>query len=176
MAETENSHSHGEFLKLFLSSNRQLYGYVVTLVPNRVDAEDILQETACVMWDKFSQYEPGTSFVAWGRRIARFKVLQYYEKQRRDGPQLEEETLQLILSRNERVLDGLDPRLEALRHCIGQLDRQDQLLVRARYREGITIKEIAQRMQRSVNVCYKRMAVIHTFLMRCVRRTVASWE
>ncbi|NLK41754.1 MAG: RNA polymerase subunit sigma-70, partial [Planctomycetes bacterium] len=61
MTENEDSKSC-EFVQLFLMSQRRIYGYVMTLVPNVSDADDIVQETASVMWTKFGEYEPGTDF------------------------------------------------------------------------------------------------------------------
>ena len=46
------------FLRLFLQNQRRLYAYILTLLPNRADADDVLQETSLVMWDKFDADGP----------------------------------------------------------------------------------------------------------------------
>ena len=71
------------FLRLFLQNQRGLYAYVLTLLPHRADADDVLQETSLVMWDKFDADGPPTDFLAWGRRIAYHKVLDFYKKAQR---------------------------------------------------------------------------------------------
>src|SRR5262245_41559176 len=63
-----------QFLRLFLKNERRLYAYVLTLLPNRTDAEDVLQEATLVLWDKFDDEHPPDDFAAWGCRIAYFKV------------------------------------------------------------------------------------------------------
>ena len=60
-----------QFLSLFLRSERELFRYVVALVPNVADAEDIVQQTALVLWEKFSAYDPGQPFTPWACRFAR---------------------------------------------------------------------------------------------------------
>src|SRR5262249_54956902 len=46
------------FLPLFLQNQRRLYAYILTLLPNRADADDVLQEASLVMWDKFDERAP----------------------------------------------------------------------------------------------------------------------
>src|ERR1700754_3134100 len=75
------------FLRLFLQNERRLYAYILTLLPNRVDADDVLQETSLVMWDKFDAQSPPTDFTAWGCRIAYFKVLNLYKRTQRSRVQ-----------------------------------------------------------------------------------------
>src|SRR3954451_24322967 len=71
------------FLRLFLQNQRRLYAYILTLLPNRADADDVLQEVSLVMWDKFDGEQPPDAFVAWGCRIAYFKVLDLCKKRQR---------------------------------------------------------------------------------------------
>src|SRR3954453_5533910 len=71
------------FLRLFLQNERRLYAYILTLLPRRADAEDVLQETSLVMWDKFDEQAPPTDFAAWGCRIAYFKVLDFFKRSQR---------------------------------------------------------------------------------------------
>jgi RNA polymerase sigma-70 factor (ECF subfamily) len=72
------------FLSLFLQNQRRLYAYVLTLLPNRADADDVLQETCLVTWDKFDAGQPPADFLAWARRVAYHKVLDFYKKTHRD--------------------------------------------------------------------------------------------
>src|SRR3954462_15082479 len=68
------------FLRLFLQNERRLYAYILTLLPNRADADDGLQEASLVMWDKFQETAPPDDFAAWGCRIAYYKVLDFRTK------------------------------------------------------------------------------------------------
>src|SRR3712207_5862982 len=75
------------FLRLFLQNERRLYAYILTLLPHRADADDVLQDVSVVMWDKFDDTHPPDDFVAWGCRVAYFKVLDFYKKRQRSRVQ-----------------------------------------------------------------------------------------
>ena len=40
----------------------RIFAYILTLVPHGADAEDIMQETASVAWEKFGTFKEGTDF------------------------------------------------------------------------------------------------------------------
>ena len=58
------------FLSLFLRSEREIFRYVAALVPNLTDAEDIVQQTAIALWEKFDAYDPSQPFTPWACRFA----------------------------------------------------------------------------------------------------------
>ena len=49
--------SQQEFLRVFLANEREILRYVVALVPNLGDAQEIVQQTAVVLWEKFDEYD-----------------------------------------------------------------------------------------------------------------------
>ena len=49
---------HASFAELYASCHLPLLRYVMTMLPNRAIAEDIVQETAKNLWEKFDQYDP----------------------------------------------------------------------------------------------------------------------
>src|SRR5947209_11694655 len=71
------------FLRLFLQNERRVYAYILTLLPHRADADDVLQDASLVMWDKFDPRQPPDDFAAWGCRIAYFKILDFFKKSQR---------------------------------------------------------------------------------------------
>src|SRR5678816_4304895 len=65
------------FLSLFLRSEREIFRYVAALVPNMADAEDIVQQTALALWEKFDSYDPSQPFTPWACRFALNKTRQW---------------------------------------------------------------------------------------------------
>ena len=53
-----------QLMRLMTQHQRRIFGYIYTLVPDRHDAEDILQETSVVICEKFGQFQLGMDFVA----------------------------------------------------------------------------------------------------------------
>jgi DNA-directed RNA polymerase specialized sigma24 family protein len=44
-------------------NDKSIYVYILSLVSNTNDADDIMQETAAVLWRKFSEFNPDMAFV-----------------------------------------------------------------------------------------------------------------
>ena len=73
-----------EFVTLLTQAQQTLYACILSLLPDRVAANDVLQETNLTLWHKAEDFEPGTNFLAWATRIARYHVLNYRRKRQRD--------------------------------------------------------------------------------------------
>ena len=54
-----------EFIRLLMENERRIYAYIRTLLGNAADAEDVLQKTSVIMWDKFPEFDQGDNFIAW---------------------------------------------------------------------------------------------------------------
>jgi RNA polymerase sigma-70 factor, ECF subfamily len=54
-----------EFVAIYTRHQRKLYRYVAALLTRSDDAEDVLQETARVLWQKFDEYQPEEPFLPW---------------------------------------------------------------------------------------------------------------
>ena len=67
--------SRRQFIRLMTRHERLVYGYILSLVPNWADADEILQETNIRLWEEFEKFEAGTNFAAWAVRVAHFQVL-----------------------------------------------------------------------------------------------------
>ena len=70
------------FLSLFLRSEREIFRYVAALVPNVADAEDIVQQAALALWEKFDDYDPAKPFAPWACRFALNKAAMIERRQR----------------------------------------------------------------------------------------------
>ena len=54
-----------------------------SMLKDRTEAEDLVQDAFIVVMDKFEDFEEGTSMMAWTRAIVRINVLQSLEKRKR---------------------------------------------------------------------------------------------
>ena len=164
------------FLRLFLRNERRLYAYILVLLPNRADADDLLQETSLTLWDKFDPDAPPTEFLAWARRIAYHKVLDFYKK----GTRAQARLGQLFLTRlgesaTWQVEDARhDDRREALAGCVERLPQTDRDLLSARFAEGATTQSASAQLGKSVDAVYKALARVRETLFRCVQKSIAA--
>jgi RNA polymerase sigma-70 factor (ECF subfamily) len=164
------------FLRLFLQNERRLYAYILTLLPNRADADDVLQEASLVMWDKFDERSPPDDFAAWGCRIAYFKVLDAYRKKQRCRVRFCQALLDRVAETaiEQSAALQLDDRREALTGCLEKLQPKDQDLLARRFAPGATTQSVATAVGRSADAVYKALAKIRHALFDCVTRTLAE--
>jgi RNA polymerase sigma-70 factor (ECF subfamily) len=164
------------FLRLFLQNERRLYAYILTLLPNRADAEDVLQEASLVLWDKFDERHPPDDFAAWGCRIAYFKVLDFYKKSHRSRVRFSQAMLERVAETavEQAAALQLDERRLALATCVEKLNPRDRDLLTRRFAEGATTQSTAAEVGRSVDAVYKALAKIRQALFDCVTRTLAQ--
>lgn len=164
------------FLRLFLQNERRIYAYILTLLPNRADAADVLQDASLVMWDKFDAAAPPDNFAAWGCRIAYFKVLEFRKKSQRSRVQFSQAMLERVAETAAEQAEALqlDERREALTGCIEKLPPKDRDLLTRRFEQGASTESTAQAVNRSVDAIYKALAKIRQTLFDCVTRALAQ--
>ncbi|MCH2201526.1 MAG: sigma-70 family RNA polymerase sigma factor [Fuerstiella sp.] len=168
--------SDDEFIRLFTSTQRPLFLHILPLVGNGPDADEVLQETNLIMWAKREQFDPGTSFLAWGRAIARLEVFRFRRTRGKKLKFLEGDLLDRIASQAEASSGELELRREALAQCVQQLQVKDRKLILMRYTPGTTGEEIARRLGRPANSVYQSLGRIRRTLAECIRRRLVSGE
>ena len=72
-------------MRRFVRCQQDLYAYILTLVPNVADAQDIFQETAIAIWGKADEYRLDEPFMPWASRFAWFQVRKFRMYQARRG-------------------------------------------------------------------------------------------
>jgi RNA polymerase sigma-70 factor (ECF subfamily) len=159
-----------QFFGLFMANENRVYAYIMSLVGNASDADDIMQETAAVLWEKFDVFELGTSFIAWAMQIAHYKVLAHRKTCQRSKVMFNSNLFDVLVQHATPAVNEVDGRLESLRTCLASLKEADRELLELHYDYTKTIKSIAEDAGRSVQGLYKVMARIHNQLLRCVRR------
>lgn len=169
----DSSNDRDLFLSLLADHEAQLMGFLCAITPNYQDAEDLLQQTVLTMWQKFSDFEPGTSFTAWGCRIARYKAMNLMQS-RRVTP-LDDDVLDLLLvAQSEQEPEQRQARRRALAGCLKKLPEKDRTLVELAYTDGRTIKELAVEIGRSAGGVYNSLARIRGSLFGCIQAALAT--
>ncbi len=166
------------FVDLLSRTQRKIYAYIMSLVANFNDADDIMQETSRIMWEKFEHYERGTNFLAWAKRIAFFQVLEFRKKRKalRERSIFNDEVFQMIQQETPGDSDVTDRYLIALRQCLKKLKPEDQEVLQLKYQCCTSVKDISNQYQRTVQSLYRTLGRIQELLMNCVRRTIAHEE
>ena len=154
----------------------QIFAYILTLVPHCADAEDIMQETASVAWEKFGTFKEGTDFAAWIKKIAFHKIMDHRKRGGHHRVIFSDDLIRVLSPRAENTFGQTDTRVAALKSCLKRLNSPDRRLLKRRYEEGLTIKAIAEQANRPVQGLYKVMIRIHNQLRRCVHYALLSGQ
>lgn len=170
------SKEKASFVDLLTANYYRIHAFVLSMVPNDNDADDIMQETATLMWKNFEQFEPGTNFVAWAVTIAKFQVLRYQKQRQRSKIVLSEKTHDLLIADNQLMEPGVQDRFRALQKCIKRLPEKDQEFLQLRYSPGATAKSVAQIVGASIGAVYRHGGRLNDLLLRCIRQTLSCEE
>ena len=162
------------FMGLIVSTQKRIFSYIITMVPNRSDAEDILQDTMTIMWRKFDEFERGTNFVAWGIAIARYRIMKYRRTRRESQLRLDDDVFELLEKQSGGMLSKLDDSLDVLKSCIKKLSAKEGNLLKMRYEQDLSFHKIASSVGLSGPAVFKAISQIHCKLMRCVKRTLLA--
>lgn len=169
-SETE---TRKRLLSLMTRHQRQIFGYIHALVPQRVDAEDILQETSLVICEKFDDFKEGTDFVAWACQIAWWNVRRARQKFARSKVVFDDDVLEAVSSTAVSMTAEIDARHEALEHCLKKLHPRDRDLLLTRYEPGGGVEAAAKRSGRSMDAAYKALARLRKLLHDCVTQRLS---
>ena len=107
-----------DFVELFVAHERRILSFVASLLPNLADAEDVLQEVSRVLWEKFDEFQPGTSFSAWAFQIAKLKVLEHRRRQSRQRVIFSGETLERLAVDAAKLSEESELRHRTLDDCL----------------------------------------------------------
>jgi RNA polymerase sigma-70 factor (ECF subfamily) len=160
------------FLSLFLRSEREIFRYVAVLVPNVTDAEDIVQQTAMTLWEKFDTYDPRQPFTPWACRFALNKARQWIERRQRWQALLNNGLAEELMQRRQELLPEFETRLKHLEGCLRKLPAEQRSLVEGYYYERTSIGTLAQRSGRSEVATYKMLQRIRHALQVCVEARI----
>jgi RNA polymerase sigma-70 factor (ECF subfamily) len=164
----DKSAAQQRFLSLFLRSEREIFRYVAALVPNPSDADDIVQQTALALWEKFDAYDPAQPFTPWACRFALNKTRQWIERRQRWQKLLENGLAEELAQRREELLPEFEVRLSHLEGCLGKLPVEQRSLVEGYYYRREGVERLAERTGRTVAATYKLLQRIRHALQACI--------
>jgi len=164
-----------ELYELLVEENADmLLVFLQSAVRDRNTVDDLFQETLLVAWKNLGRFDRSRSFGRWLRGIARNLVLVHRRKSMRGHILCDEEVLEIVDDRCEALqrhrFDTLDEKLAALRDCVGGLPDKYREAVHARYNEGVRGRELATRLETSIENAKKRLQRGRQKLLECLER------
>jgi RNA polymerase sigma-70 factor (ECF subfamily) len=152
---------------LYLLFADNVFGFVLSIVRDEHDAEDITSEVFTRLPRALSHYRTSaTPFAAWLLRVARNAALDHLRAQR-SVPLAE------VHATGETAELQARERLEALRTALAALPEDQRMVILLRFIAGFTPDEVAERLGRSVDAVH---ALQHRARRRLVKElTLLGW-
>jgi RNA polymerase sigma-70 factor (ECF subfamily) len=164
---------HAEFLRAFATHEPAVRAFARRLVPTRADADDVMQEVAVVLWEKFDEFRKDGDFKAWACGIARFKALSWIRDKSRDRLVLDSDVVELIATQSLSGECRLQQQREALESCLEKVSPEERGLIARAYQSDVKISEVAATSGRSVGGFYQWLYRMRQLLLECVKREIA---
>ncbi len=159
-----------EFIQLLTTSQSRLFAYALSLMGDRQQAQEVMQETNLVMWRKADQFQLGTNFGAWMLKIAYFQVLAHRRKLNQQAIFIGDD--QFLAELAEEAVEScelMEKQQEALSICLTKLPERQRDLVRRRYSEGASIQSGATQIGSVASAVKQALFRARTSLIECVR-------
>ncbi len=156
-------------MQQLIPNQSRIMGFILSVMPNKVDAEDILQDVLTEMWNKFDQFTPGTNFAAWGCTIAKYKIIEFRRKSKDSRMLFNDDLIRILEQESHRKMNIENIYTDALEQCVQKLTAKEIGLLKRRYENNQTFKEIASQVGISLQGVHKAISNIHTRLVRCIR-------
>ncbi len=164
----------GEFVQRLIAVQDRLYAYIFSLAGDTNAADDVLQQSNIVLWEKADQFRPGTDFGAWACSVAHYEVLAWRKKRGRDRLLFDDRALGQLAGEVESFSAQANDLRLALRHCVELMPPRQRKLLDMRYVPGMTVGKIAQQLARSAASISQTLYRIRAALADCVERSLAK--
>lgn len=170
-----------EFIVLIARHERRVRGFVSTLVRQREDVDEIVQQTFLTAWQKLAEFQSveenlDRDFMRWVCTIARFQALGFVRKYCNSRLLFEPELVEHLAEVQLREEPLLEKRREALSKCIEKLAASQKDLIRRYYRAAESAAEIAKQDGVTRQAIFKKLRAIRVVLHDCVGRSLRTSE
>ncbi|MEQ5817179.1 sigma-70 family RNA polymerase sigma factor [Marinobacter sp. NFXS11] len=153
------------FALLYDATAPKLLGTVLRILRDREWANDVIQDSYLKIWQKAGQFQDGKSSpITWLVSIARNSAIDELRKHP-TGRTTNSDELDEMPGRQTSVQEQLEDQRAAnqLNHCIDQLEKDRQDMVRLAYLNGWSREDLASQFEQPVNT-------VKTWLHRALKQ------
>ena len=146
--EEEEIKTFSDLPTLYQAYARKVFHYHFTRVQNLHEAEDLTSLTFMAAWEKWHTLRDPNKSVGWLFTIARNKAFDHFRKQGKiQHEELNDELTSTLNPGNPHISRDTWERLLDLRQLLGQLQEEEQELIRLRLVSELPFKQIALVLQ-----------------------------
>ena len=128
-----------------------MYHSALRIVQNRVDAEDVMQDSFLTAFEKLEQYKGGNKFGGWLKQITLRKALHFYEKRNKQKTSPLEDDCYYV-SEDSSLDQGNAPAVQ-LQKVLNELRPRYRNALLLMYFEGYDYDELCSILKLSYGSC-----------------------
>jgi RNA polymerase sigma-70 factor (ECF subfamily) len=165
-----DSSSVRSFNELFLRHQGDVFAYIVTLIPNRNDAEDVFQQTCLMLLEKQGEFDLGRKFFPWACGFALNEVRRFRRAHFRERVSLSDAAIEALANVQTKSADRIAARLDLLGDCMGLLPAEKRELLMRCYGRAGGLDQLASQLGIEINTLYKRLERIRRSVFECMEK------
>lgn len=164
------------FVELLTAHQVRIRAYILSLVANFDDADDLMQDISKTMWIQFGRFSEGTSFLAWGFQIAHYRILEYRRRSKKQIALIDDTLIDDLSQDARQHIGNSEYILQHLYGCIRRLNAADRKILRMKYERNLKTKEISLLIGQPIHTVYRAFSRIHEILLSCIKRSMIQKE
>lgn len=158
-----------QFTRHFAEAESAMKAFAFSLVPNRSDADDIIQETLKALWEHFDDYDPKRPFLPWANRFVYRQVQMYRRSQTTRGKYFfNDETIEQLARDPDDSIEQNQAMEKALQRCLESISPRQRELIEQRYTAKGTLQELARQLDKKPDALYKMLQRVREALHKCI--------
>jgi RNA polymerase sigma-70 factor (ECF subfamily) len=156
-----------------------LRAFIRALGVDEAWVDDLAQEAFIIAYRRLEEFQAGTDFGKWLRRIARNLAANERRKEARHSRLLPFAVADILLEQTTGG-DALEPDLAHLlpfmRDCVGQLPARSQELLQRRYSAGETASDLARALRMNADAVRQALMRIRLAVRDCIEKKAGGVE
>lgn len=155
-------------MHLLAAHEHCLSSYVLAMVPNWSDAEEIIQQTKIRLWEQFATYDSSKDFGVWACVIAKYEVLTFRKRAARSPIHFSQQFVECVSEELSQTSAESDSRLGFLDQCLKKLTKWQQELLWRCCVDGDSTTAVAQQLGRKADAVRKALLRVRCKLFNCI--------
>jgi len=163
-----------DFVTEFTRVQRQLHAFILTMVWNQIEADDVLQETNLVLWQKAADFDSSRDFLPWAMRFAQLQAMAWLKRRQRQRARFDDALAGLMADEAASEDQAFEARRMALATCLQKLSVEQRELVMRRYEPGASVNAIATEGETTPKAISDRLRRIRHALLLGIQKAIAQ--
>jgi RNA polymerase sigma-70 factor (ECF subfamily) len=160
---------HERFARLWTRAQPLVSGYILGLIGDAHQAEDVLQNTAIVCLRKIAAYDESRPFAAWAIGIARLEALASKRSVARSPLSFQSDLVDVITEACEGMAER-EPDSAALHRCLEQVRGRAWDALKLRYDDDLEPTAIGERLGMAAGAVRVLLTRVRAGLRTCIER------